>query len=544
MVALIGIRVWGGELRDCDRRNAAAWGIARPWWVWRRRAASPRRDHGEDVRADGERGHSHAQRGAQPAARVLARSRATSTRSSSSDGRSTDNTIDVARALMPEIVVVHETRRGKGAGLQAGFGAATGDIIVMLDADGSADPAEIPRFVEALVAGADFAKGSRYLAGGGSADLTRHPRASATSGLTALVNLLYGTRYTDLCYGYNAFWRHCLPYLEVDCDGFEVETLINIRIAKAGLRVAEVPSFEERAHPRREQPAADPRRLARAAHDHARALRRQGAARGRRSPTPGPTRDSWATRLLSSWRISESRRMASAGRSRAAGRAPSPATRRSAGSLRPRSALRRCAGAEDRVRLPALRPASRWDRAPRRADRDADGGGRRRGRGAHAGARRAPLPHCERIGRVLVRRFAMRLRARPIPFAPGLFAHLASHRRLRHRAQPQLSRAAGARRRCCNGGRPTVFTPHYHGPGHTRLASALHRVYGPLGSARRAQRVDRHLRVGRRRPTSCGGLPPPRRSRRRDPERHRAAAPVVAASYAGGGRRGLDGRAT
>jgi glycosyltransferase involved in cell wall biosynthesis len=162
-----------------------------------------------------------------------------------SDGRSTDNTIDVARALMPEIVVVHEERRGKGAGLQAGFGAATGDIIVMLDADGSADPAEIPRFVQALVSGADFAKGSRYLEGGGSADLTV-VRRFGNVGLTALVNLLYGTSYTDLCYGYNAFWRHCLPYLQVDCDGFEVETLINIRIAKAGLRVAEVPSFEER----------------------------------------------------------------------------------------------------------------------------------------------------------------------------------------------------------------------------------------------------------------------------------------------------------
>jgi glycosyltransferase involved in cell wall biosynthesis len=162
-----------------------------------------------------------------------------------SDGNSRDNTIDVARALMPDIVVVHESRRGKGAGLQAGFGAATGDIIVMLDADGSADPAEIPRFVEALVAGADFAKGSRHLRGGGSADLT-FVRRVGNGGLTALVNVLYGTRYTDLCYGYNAFWRHCLPYLQVDCDGFEVETLINIRIAKAGLRVVEVPSFEQR----------------------------------------------------------------------------------------------------------------------------------------------------------------------------------------------------------------------------------------------------------------------------------------------------------
>jgi hypothetical protein len=58
------------------------------------------------------------------------------------------------------------------------------------------------------------------------------------------VNALYGTSYTDLCYGYNAFWARCLPYMRVDCDGFEVETLMNVRIAKAGLVIHEVPSHE------------------------------------------------------------------------------------------------------------------------------------------------------------------------------------------------------------------------------------------------------------------------------------------------------------
>jgi glycosyltransferase involved in cell wall biosynthesis len=159
------------------------------------------------------------------------------------DGRSKDNTVDVARALRPDVRIVLETRPGKGAALQAAFAAATGDIIVMLDADGSADPAEIPAFVAALVAGADFAKGSRYLDGAGSDDLTVVRRAG-NWGLTQMVNTLYRTRYTDLCYGYNAFWRRCLPHLAVDCDGFEVETLINIRVARAGLRVVEVPSFE------------------------------------------------------------------------------------------------------------------------------------------------------------------------------------------------------------------------------------------------------------------------------------------------------------
>jgi glycosyltransferase involved in cell wall biosynthesis len=160
------------------------------------------------------------------------------------DGRSSDNTIEVAQALCPDVVVVRETRRGKGAALQAGFDVATGDIIVMLDADGSADPAEVERFVTALVAGADFAKGSRFMEGGGSADITPVRRAGNWV-LTKTVNVLFGTHYSDLCYGYNAFWTSCLNYLQVDCDGFEVETLINIRIAKHRLSVAEVPSFEE-----------------------------------------------------------------------------------------------------------------------------------------------------------------------------------------------------------------------------------------------------------------------------------------------------------
>ena len=152
--------------------------------------------------------------------------------------------------------MVQQTRRGKGNALACGFAAATGDIIVMLDADGSADPGEMPRFVDALVDGADFAKGTRFALGGGSADITRLRRLG-NDGLTWVFNRCYGRRYSDLCYGYNVFWRHCLPVLGLDAttppppgggklwgDGFEVETLIHVRIAQAGLRVAEVPSYE------------------------------------------------------------------------------------------------------------------------------------------------------------------------------------------------------------------------------------------------------------------------------------------------------------
>ena len=161
------------------------------------------------------------------------------------DGYSTDDTVEVARELYPHVRIVSQTRRGKGNALTCGFTACRGDVIVAIDADGSQDPQEIPRFVEALVSDADFVKGSRFMAGGGSADITLL-RRSGNWLFTFLVNTLFHTRYTDLCYGYNAFWARNLAALELDCDGFEVETLMNIRAAKAGLRIAEVPSFEER----------------------------------------------------------------------------------------------------------------------------------------------------------------------------------------------------------------------------------------------------------------------------------------------------------
>ncbi len=159
------------------------------------------------------------------------------------DGFSTDGTPEVARSLRPDIKIVKQKQRGKGDALRCGFEASSGDILVMLDADGSADPAEIPTFVQALVDGADFAKGSRFHNEGGSSDITPL-RNVGNRVLSGTVNLLFGTAYSDLCYGYNAFWRHCLPAMNVDCTGFEVETLINIRVARAGLKVSEVPSFE------------------------------------------------------------------------------------------------------------------------------------------------------------------------------------------------------------------------------------------------------------------------------------------------------------
>ena len=158
-------------------------------------------------------------------------------------GVSTDDTEQVAQLMRGDVRVVHQDAHGKGNALACGFAAARGDIIVTLDADGSANPREIPAFIGALLSGADFAKGTRYVQGGGSHDMTLLRRLG-NRGLTTVANILHGTHYSDLCYGYNAFWRGCLPLLNVDCDGFEVETLLNLRASKSGLRVTEVASFE------------------------------------------------------------------------------------------------------------------------------------------------------------------------------------------------------------------------------------------------------------------------------------------------------------
>ena len=159
------------------------------------------------------------------------------------DGRSTDGTVEVARQLRPDVRIVMEPRRGKGAALKAGFAAATGDAILMLDADGSMDPGEAVLFVGALLAGADFVKGSRFVQGGGTDDMSRF-RMTGNWLLTTAVKRLYGVSFSDLCYGYIGFWRRTLPQLNPNSDRFEIETLLNLRALKSGLKVMEVPSFE------------------------------------------------------------------------------------------------------------------------------------------------------------------------------------------------------------------------------------------------------------------------------------------------------------
>ena len=187
------------------------------------------------------------------------------------DGRSSDDTVAVAREVRPDVVVVRQTRSGKGNALVCGFAASTGDIVVTLNADGSADPQEIPRFVDALLSGAEAAHGSRFRPGGDHRDAGALERFGHGM-LCRLVNVFFGTRFTDLSCGYDAYWRDLLPGLDLPApdtrgpkrgrpawgEGPEIDTLTTLRMATQGLRVVEVATI---GYPRIHGDDERPRRL-------------------------------------------------------------------------------------------------------------------------------------------------------------------------------------------------------------------------------------------------------------------------------------------
>jgi glycosyltransferase involved in cell wall biosynthesis len=159
------------------------------------------------------------------------------------DGNSTDATLITARSYRPDIRVVHQEGVGKGDALRAGFLAATGDIIVTMDADGSMAPQEIRHYLHFLANGYDFVKGSRFIGGGGSLDITWFRRLGNRF-LLAVFNTLYDADLTDLCYGFCGFHRRYLEHLGLSATGFEIEAEMVVRAMQGGLRIAEVPSLE------------------------------------------------------------------------------------------------------------------------------------------------------------------------------------------------------------------------------------------------------------------------------------------------------------
>jgi hypothetical protein len=159
------------------------------------------------------------------------------------DAFSDDGTVETALRTRSDVKVVQRNPRGKGDALRAGFEAATCDVIVIMDADGSMDPGEMAVFRSMISLGFDLVKGSRLACGGGSHDLTTI-RWAGNAALCALANRLFRTQWTDLCYGYLAFRRDCLHRMGLTADGFEIEAQILGHAARAGLRIAEVPSIE------------------------------------------------------------------------------------------------------------------------------------------------------------------------------------------------------------------------------------------------------------------------------------------------------------
>lgn len=159
------------------------------------------------------------------------------------DGRSRDDTERVARVLRPDVKIVVQKVRGKGAAIRAGLDAANGEVLIIMDADGSMDGSEIGAFRDALVGGADYVKGSRFARGGGSTDITRL-RRFGDHGICFLIRMLFGAHYSDGTYGFKGLWADRLPMIEIDTNGFEVELLIDIRAHRAGLTTVEVPCFE------------------------------------------------------------------------------------------------------------------------------------------------------------------------------------------------------------------------------------------------------------------------------------------------------------
>lgn len=163
------------------------------------------------------------------------------------DGLSCDNSLEVARRVRPDCQVVLEKKKGKGAAMRAGLSAATSDYIIFIDADYSHNPREMGPMIERLEEGYDLVHGSRFMPGGGSADLTPF-RFLGNKLFVWLTNLFHGTNYTDVCYGYIGFRHHALTRLPLVANSMEIEPDVLVGAHKAGLRMIEIPSFERRRY--------------------------------------------------------------------------------------------------------------------------------------------------------------------------------------------------------------------------------------------------------------------------------------------------------
>jgi len=168
------------------------------------------------------------------------------------DDGSTDGTREILSRLNAEGVVdrlvLQPENRGKGAALRTGFAAATGDVVVVQDADLEYDPAELPGLLQPILQGkADAVYGSRFLGGPHRVHLFWHYVGNKV--LTLLSNVLTDLNLTDMETCYKMVRRDLLVTLPLRCDRFGIEPELTARLAQAGARIYEAPiSYHGRSY--------------------------------------------------------------------------------------------------------------------------------------------------------------------------------------------------------------------------------------------------------------------------------------------------------
>jgi glycosyltransferase involved in cell wall biosynthesis len=158
------------------------------------------------------------------------------------DDGSTDGTAEaLAAASGPDLVVVSQENRGKGAAIRAAIPYADGDICVIQDADLEYDPADVPGLIQPILDGvADVVYGSR-LSGGRPQRAYLFWHRVGNRVLSLVTGVLYNTTLTDMETGYKAFRTEVLRSLDLREDGFSIEPEITGRVCRQKLRVYELP---------------------------------------------------------------------------------------------------------------------------------------------------------------------------------------------------------------------------------------------------------------------------------------------------------------
>ncbi len=158
------------------------------------------------------------------------------------DGYSNDRTVAIARE---NGAIVLFDNVGKGSALIKGFMNARGSVIISMDADLSNRPIELRELIASIKSGYDISMGSRFIDGGRSDDISII-RQAGNKFFVFLVNAIFGSNYTDLCYGYRGFRKDILKDLDLKEMGFGIETEISIKARKKQLKTIEIPSYEKK----------------------------------------------------------------------------------------------------------------------------------------------------------------------------------------------------------------------------------------------------------------------------------------------------------